>query len=47
MAVTQNRCLEVASRWISTMLFSAANVFYGLTPNGFKAWKNGTPVVSS
>eukprot|EP00435_Cladocopium_sp_Y103_P029983 s2196_g7.t1 len=23
--------------WISTMLFSAANVFYGLTPNGFKA----------
>jgi len=23
--------------WISTALFSAANVFYGLTPNGFKA----------
>lgn len=23
--------------WISTILFSAANVFYGLTPNGFKA----------
>lgn len=23
------------------MLFSAANVFYGLTPNGFKAWKVG------
>ena len=27
----------VFPRWISTALFSAANVFYGLTPNGFKA----------
>ena len=30
------RRLRDATRWLSTALFSLANTFYGLTPNGFK-----------